>query len=196
MTSLGYIQKSTTLNNVEITGEQKTSGYPVTDLNLGTAADGVTAVETGDGRHHVTTLTFSGIVQSPASAAALGYGSLLYTFPANRYLNMTSAVIELASTGSAPIVGDTPEIALGTATAESGTSPTLDGGTQEDIATVSVDACDGTVRKRVTGPAAYATGYSASQSVYLNMADTWAAAGTVTHAGTITLNWTDLGSSA
>ena len=190
---LGGAAGTTNLLSVDKTGNLGTSA------NAGTPGTGVTAVESGDGKHHVTTLTVSTTLPAIAGGANLGVGKLLYTFPAGvQAINATYMSIGITQT-QGNINADTPEVGIGTVIA-SGAVATLDGtATFEDIITGQVAAnCTGTATVTALTPTAspfkLITLVGGSKAVYLNVADGWAASGDAAAllAGTVTIDWTTL----
>ncbi len=159
---------------------------------LGTAATGVTAVEQGIGRIHVTTLTFTNqTVGSPAGAAALAFGKLLYTLPAGAVIVKSSYIsVGLNCTG-AVVTADTPDVGLGTVVA-SGANALLSAApagsetilTGQTAANVNNTATLFMVSNSLANVAA-----ADAHTVYLNVADTWAGADTVRATGTVVLEW-------
>lgn len=159
--------------------------------NIGVAPTGVTADEFGDGFHHVTKLTFTNfqVGAGPVAGAALGFGQLIYTTPLGG-LEMKSALIKGAFTGSTNIVGDNPIAGIGSVVA-SGAVAVLSGtATFENLMT-------GAASGVASGANTYENVAAKSlprkstdvKSVFLNLAATWAGAGTVTFTGVITLQW-------
>lgn len=159
----------------------------------GDASDSLVVEEYGDGLRHYTKLTLTDFaVGSSTGAAALGFGALLYTLPAG--VQKVNAVYQsVALTGAAGITADTPEIGLGTVVASGAVSVLGGTATFEDILEGSAVAdCNGTanIDSDLAVNQLVATG--GAKTVYLNLADTWAAAGAVTATGTIVLEWTSI----
>lgn len=169
--------------------------------NKGTAGTGITAVESGDGVNHVTTLTLASFdLGAIAAAAAEATGALIYTFPAGVHLHKVS-YMSIGVVGAAGVAADTPDLGVGSVIA-TGAVATLDGtGTFEDYITGQT-MTDMAGTASVVGPigatAGILTGISLNKAadvkaVHLNIADTWAAASATTLAsGTIVLEWTTL----
>lgn len=166
-----------------------------TNASVGTANTGSTAVEYGDGRLHQTVLTLATTLPAIAGGASLGVGKLLYTFPAGAII-VESAYMSVAITQTeGNITADTPDVGLGTVIA-SGAIATLDGtGTFENIITGQTAAdCNGTATVKTAIPTAnvpFVIEAGAAHTIYLNVADGWAASGDAAAAvaGTVVLNW-------
>jgi len=157
----------------------------------GTAGTGVTIREYGEGRNHLTKLTFSGItVDAVAGAASEAIGVLLYTLPAG-VIKVKSAYMSIGLTNTdTTIDADTPDMGLGTVIG-TGAVATLDGtATFEDILTgQTVNNCTGTAEvKTVHAELTIETG--AAHTVHLNVADGWAGSETALVAtGTVVIEW-------
>lgn len=191
MASLGYIASSQTFDNIEITGEVKSSGSTVATANVGTASNS-TAAEFGDGVHHKTVLTLSSTaIISVAGGAAEAGGIKIYDFPASSAIHINSVYANLTMTLNTGT--DTPDVGLGTVVA-TGAVSVLDGTTTfEDVLTGEAYNA-GVVDKTV---ATVSLAKAGTTSVYLNAADTWVASAVdATFTGTITIHWTYLGSTA
>ena len=168
-----------------------------TSVNIGAANTGVTASEGGDYVNHVTTLTFSGLaVGSAVGAADLAFGKLLYTLPAGAQL-VEAAYTNVALTGTVTIVGDTPDVGVGSVVA-SGAVAVLGGtATFEDYITGQTSGAisgSNSIEVASAATAGALTGISlnistSAKTVYLNCADGWAGAGDVTATGTVVLVW-------
>jgi len=171
-----------------------------TNVNVGTVATatGLSVVEQGDAVNHKTVLTLAAFpVGSATGAAALAFGGLVYTLPAGAQV-IESVYMSVALTGTTPIVADTPEIGIGSVLG-AGVAATLGaaGATMEDywegVASAAISGATATVGTKVatagalTGIAINAA--ASAKTFYLNVADTWAAAGDVTATGTIHIIW-------
>jgi hypothetical protein len=168
-----------------------TNPDPVTLANVGTANTGVTATEYGDGRRHVTKLTFSALALAPATAAdAEAAGVLLYTLPAGAVI-VNSASISVGVYGSgASCDADTPDLGLGTVIASGDTAVLSGTATFEDILTgQTANDCDGTVELKTLSQG-LGIETAGAHTVHLNVADTWAAICTITATGTVWIEWT------
>ncbi len=199
MASLGYIEPSIVLNNLEVLEELKQDGEELTTQWVGTASTGVTATEYGNGRDHVTVLTLDSAFALPSvpGGAAAATGRALYEFPENAAIEVKSVLLKVGLTDSVHAI-DAPEIGVGTAIG-AGIVATLDlsgGGDSENmlIGTAST-AMDGTVviATQATG---LMIGLTANEIAYLNIADAafQAGAGAATAAGSVTIAWSYLGS--
>ena len=171
---------------------------PLTSVNVGTAATGVTAIEYGDAIRHTSVLTVSSTLPPIAGGADLAVGKLVYTLPAGAIL-VDSAYMSMALTAAGGnIDADTPDVGIGTVIA-SGAVAVLSGtGTFENIITgQTATDCSGTAIVKATAPTAGASleiTAAGAHTIYFNVADGWAASGETACpiAGTIILNWTFL----
>jgi hypothetical protein len=173
---------------------ERRQGEVATYKNIGTPATGVTAVEYGDSRHHFTKLTFTGItVGSPASAAALGIGGLLYTFPAGA-LSIKAGSLSVALSGSGSTCdADTPVLGLGTVVGAGAVSVLSGTATFVNImAGTAVADVNGTVLNKTLAQSALLETATSARAVYLNAAATWAGACTVTATGSVVVEWAQL----
>lgn len=169
-------------------------GETATRENVGTAEEGVTATEYGTSRHRVTRLTFSGLTLGASTGAAdAAFGELLYTLPAGAVV-VKAAHMNVALTGSGETCdADTPDMGLGT-TVGSGNVATLNlvaSGAAENILTgQTVNNLTGTAEVKTVGDQVLAIEPTGDHTVYLNVADGWAGACTVTATGTVAIEWT------
>lgn len=160
----------------------------------GDAATGVMAVEENIGSWHKTTLTVSTTLGAIAGGASLGLGKLMYTLPAGVKL-IKSAYMSIAlDEVDGNITADTPEVGLGTVVA-SGAVAVLSGtATFENILTGQVAAdCNGTATVKTVAQEV-AIEVADAHTVYLNVADAWAASGETACpvTGSIVLEWIDV----
>ncbi len=161
--------------------------------NLGAATSAITnTIERGDANNHVTVLTVQSSLPAIAGGADLAVGKLLYTFPAGEII-VRGAYMSVAITQTqGNITADTPDIGLGT-TIGSGVVAVL-GGTAafENILTGQTAAdCNGTATVK-TVDAALVIAAADNHTVYLNVADGWAASGDTGAliSGKVVLDWT------
>lgn len=168
---------------------------PKTSVNVGTAASGFTAVEYGDAFHHVTVLTVNTTLPAIAGGANLAVGKLAYTLPAGKIL-IKSALLNIALDEiDGNITADTPDVGIGTVIA-SGAVAVLSGtATFENIVTGQTAAdCNGTATVKATDPTAGVAleiTAAGAHTIYLNVADGWAASGEAACpvTGTIIIEW-------
>jgi hypothetical protein len=178
-------------------GESADNQTQITSKNVGTvnSVTGLSVVEQGDAVNHKTVLTMSGMaVGSAVAAANLAFGKLLYTLPAGAQL-VEATYINVALTGTATIVGDTPDVGIGS---------TVGTGAIALLTTTMIDHLDGQTSGAISGAnyvttlktatAGALTGISlnlaaSTKTIYLNVADGWAGAGDVTATGTVHLIW-------
>lgn len=166
--------------------------------NLGVASSAVTVKEYGSAYSHTTVLTFTGsaaVLPDIAGGANLGVGVLLYTFPAGAVRVSASKMSVAITQTDGNITADTPDIGLGT-TIASGAVAVL-GGTAafENILTGQTAAdCNGTATVK-TVDTSLVIESSGAHTVYLNVADGWAASGddAAILTGTVTIHWQYLG---
>lgn len=168
--------------------------------NVGTvnAVTGLTVAEYGDDTNHRTVLTMDAMAAgSPTGAAALGFGTLLYTLPVGAsVLNVSK--IDFSLQGGGVVDADTPDVGIGTVIA-SGVVSVLSGtATFENILTgQTFNDCNGTAEVKTalatSSPFALVVETADAHTIHLNIADTWAGADDLTATGTITIEWTFLG---
>lgn len=174
--------------------------------NVGTlGATTVSAEEYGDSINHTSVLTLASFaVGTSGDNASLGFGALLYTFPAGIIRVTDAAFVGLGITAAISVTTDTPEVGLGTVVA-TGAIATLGAGaaTMENILEGGTPAIAGDVAGTVfnasRGSNLNAGGLiipaASVHTVYLNVADGWAdvtAAGAVTASGVVVINWQKL----
>lgn len=164
---------------------------PGNALNVGTAGTGFTATEYGDSTFHKTVLAVNYTLPAIAGGANLAVGRLAYTFPAG-IINQKAARLSVAITQTqGNITADTPDIGIGTVIA-SGAVAVLGGtATFENILTGQTAAdCNGTATEKTLATSLVIEA-SGAHTVYLNVADSWAASGDAAAVitGTITLEW-------
>ena len=169
-------------------GENK----PITAKNVGTVADGSSVVEYGNGVFHQSVITVDTTLGDIPGGAALGLGKLVYTFP-DGALDVKSTYMSIALTQTdGYITADTPYVGVGTVVA-SGVIADLTGTATFDLLLENQAAadCNGTATvKHLATSLVIAT--ADAHTVYLNVADTWAASGddACLLTGTIILEWT------
>ena len=165
----------------------------LTDANNGTAGTDVTAVERGDGLHHTTVLTLSGVAATIGDNASLAGGALIYTLPAGALIVHSATMsVGLTLTTGTPTT-DTPELGLGT-TVGSGANATLgdvDAAAENILGPAAADDIAGTAELLTASPALVIEA-AGDHTVYFNYADAWAdvddTAGTLD--GTVVIEWT------
>ena len=166
--------------------------------NLGVAAAACTVQEYGSKYNHTTVLTFTGssaVLPDIAGGANLAVGKLIYTFPAGA-IRVTATKMDVGITQTqGNINADTPDIGIGT-TIGSGVVAVL-GGTAafENILTgQTATNCTGTKTVK-TVDTSLVIETAGDHTVYLNVADGWAASGddAAILTGTVTLHWQYLG---
>jgi len=168
----------------------------VPTVNAGVAATGFTAEEKGDSVNHVTVLTVDTTFGAIAGGANLALGKLAYTFPAGA-INIKASKIDVALTAEdGNIDADTPDVGLGT-TLASGANALLSGAgaTTENILTgQTATNCTGTATVKTLATSKVIETAEA-HTVYLNIADGWAASGeaALPVTGTVTIEWTFIG---
>lgn len=170
------------------------TGLP-TATNVGTASTGSTAAEYGDAYWHRTVLTVSTTLPAIAGGAALGIGKQLYAFPAGALLiNRSYMSISITQT-QGNITADTPEVGLGTVIATGVVAVLNTPATFENIITGTAAAdCNGTATVVTATPTAgvpLAIETGDAHTLFLNVADTWAASGDTAAllAGTVIVDW-------
>lgn len=198
----GSVTANKLASTLNLTGKTVTVDALRNLSNVGTAGTGVTAVEYGDGKSHVTVLTLSSVAMGTITGGAdQALGALIYTFPAGAHVHEV-AYMSVGLTTAGATKTDTPDVGIGSVVG-SGVNATLNavGATSEDYITGQTAAdANGTATVAMTAATAgYGVGISLNASgdvkaVYLNAADTWAAgaAGALTADGTVVLKWTDI----
>ena len=158
---------------------------------IGTPNANVVAIETVNGRHHVTELQFTDLlVGSAVGAADLAFGVLLYTLPPGAILVKGSRIAIGVKGSGSTCDSDTPDGGLGT-TVGSGANALLSavGAAAENILTgQTFNDCDGAVEEK-TVETNLAIEDSGDKTVYFNLADGWAGAADFTATGTVTIEW-------
>jgi hypothetical protein len=170
-----------------------TTGAMTTTSGVGAvAADGTLTSEEGGGGQHLTKLTFTDTLS--VAGAALAAGALSYTMPAVpcmlRGAYMSGTLTAATETG-------TPEIGLGTVVG-AGANATLGA-----VGTTSEDLIEGTASEAFSSGGTAFTRNSlvaklplilaASAVIHVNYALTYTATEDVTVAGTLWLDWVELG---
>jgi len=159
--------------------------------NLGAVPSYVKVAEYGDKYTHTTVLTIDTTLPAIAGGANLGVGKLIYTLPAGA-CRIKAAYMSVGITQTqGNINADTPDVGIGTVIA-SGAVATLDGtATFENIVTgQTATNCTGTATVVNVGTELIITAAGA-HTVYLNVADGWAASGDAAAIlrGTVVLHW-------
>lgn len=159
--------------------------------NIGTVATGSTVVEWGDGFNHTSVITVSTTLPAIAGGANLGVGKLIYTLPAGAVM-VRAAYMSVAITQTqGNINADTPDVGLGT-TIASGVVALLSGTAAfENVMTGQTAAnCTGTATVE-TVTASLDIEAADDHTVYINVADGWAASGDAAAllTGTVVLHW-------
>ncbi len=160
--------------------------------HLGTVAAGSTVAEYGDGYQHTSVITVSTTLGAIAGGANLGLGKKIYDLPAGACI-IDSAYMSMSITQTqGHITADTPDIGLGTVVA-SGAVAVLGGtATFENIITGQTAAnCSGTATVKTIADQVLVREVGDAHSVYINVADGWAATGDAAAllAGTVVLKW-------
>ena len=161
--------------------------------NQGTAGTNCTVNEHWTSPFTCTTkITLTAVdVPDIAGGADLGVGMLIYTFPAGEACVRGSGMSVAIQQVDGNITADTPDVGLGTVIA-SGAVAVLSGtATFENILTgQTATDCDGTaIIANVETDLAIAT--AGAHTVYLNVADGWAASGDANArvSGTVIIHW-------
>ncbi len=140
----------------------------------------------------VSRLTLTAVdVPDIAGGADLAVGALIYTFPAGEVAVRASGMSVAIQQVDGNITADTPDVGLGTVIG-SGAVAVLGGtATFENILTgQTATDCDGTATvANVATDLSIAT--AGAHTVYLNIADGWAASGdaNATASGTVIIHW-------
>jgi hypothetical protein len=162
-------------------------------LNLGSDSANTTTTHSGTMVHKMTKITLAaGFTLAVAGEADEALGRSLYTFPLSGTSGVAvhSVVMDVALTGTGVVDADTPNIGIGSVVATgavavlSGT-PTFENAVSAKVAT---DVAGATTHS-VTTPSGVTDDNGSAMSLYLNVADSWAGADTVTATGTVVVNW-------
>jgi len=161
----------------------------------------VTATEYSTGKDVVTVLTLNNFVIGAlaGAGAALGLGSILYTYPAGQHFELVYGFSSLSLTAAGTAVNtDTglgSVVASGAVSVLSGTATFEDRLTGQTIATASTGGTAASALLAAT--AGIGTGISLNvaasvKNVFLNSSGTWNAnnTGNLTASGTVILKWT------
>lgn len=169
---------------------------PVDRSPTGTASANVSYVyESRQGDYHTTVLTVSGTLGAITGGANQALGLALYTIPQGTpfgyYGHMIdSAYMQIGITQSeGNINADTPDVGLGTVVAAGANALLSANASYENILTgQTATNCTGTL---TTATAAQPFFSNVATTVYLNVADGWAAGGdaAATVGGSVILNW-------
>lgn len=155
------------------------------------AESGMTCVTTGQGGWYKTDITVNTTLGAIAGGANLALGVLLATLPAGAAIIHGSQLDIALQQTEGNVTADTPDIGLGT-TVASGVVAVL-GGTAafENIMTgQTAGDCDGTATTKTIGTQLVIES-GGDHTIYLNVADGWAASGEAAMevSGTVTLLW-------
>lgn len=159
---------------------------------LGNAGN-ILVQDTVDGFNHRTKIVLTGVtLDAIAGGAALALGEPMFVIPAGEAIIHNSYINVAIQQTEGNITADTPDVGLGT-TLASGANATLDAAPagSENIHTGQTAAdCDGTATVNTLGTQ-LVIATADSHTVYLNVADTWAASGdaAATVSGEIVVNW-------
>jgi hypothetical protein len=159
--------------------------------DTGSVPSYVKAAEYGDRKTHVTVLTIDTTLPAIAGGANLGLGKLIYTLPAGACAVEASNLNIAITQTEGNITADTPVVGLGTVIA-SGAVAVLSGtATFENIMAGQTAAdCNGTATVK-TLQTALVREIGDAHTIYLNVADGWAASGDAAAIvrGTVTIHW-------
>ncbi len=167
-----------------------------TSSNVGVSA-ATSVIEYGDGFHHVTVLTLTGLsFSAEPDNASLGVGDLIYTLPAGAKI-LESAYMNIALNQAGDVKTDDFDIGLGTVIATGAVSVLGGTATFEDIITgqTEIGTQDGTNFTVVAGlPSVGAPLFFASadaRTIHVNVAAVWSDIDTsvLTYSGTVVLIW-------
>ncbi len=175
---------------------------PIDELdNLGTAGAGTTAIEFGDGFHHVTRIDMgTGVLAAIPGADAEAVGLLIYTFPAGVII-VDAVHMDVGITQSAGNINtDQPIVGIGSVIATGDVSDLVGTSTFEDYVTgVAAANCTGTKTDSTTemtagGSVIIPASGGLAHTVHFNAADTWAGADSAaTLSGQVWIAWRFLG---
>lgn len=180
ISNLGYIGESKAFRKLEAFGKN-------VQKNGSAVAANAVAEEYGDRYSHRTVITLKpGFTFTPAGAADLAMGKEIYKFPAGK-IRVLSTAVDLKLQGNGTVNADTPVVGLGSVVG-SGAVAVLSGtSTFINMMTgFAVTDCNGTPARSASASSFASV---AGPSVYLNIADGWAGADTITVSGRIVLRW-------
>lgn len=172
------------------------------DATVGTAANGATAVESGNGAVHKTVITLSDVEVTVGNTTGVSFGGTkIYDFPQGRILVLGSVLanvtFDLTDAGNVtPIdAADGGDISVGTTVAGDGTLTNAD---VDLIPSTSIDPISGGVTGAALAAAAQFDGTTDAVDAYFNVliddADVADAASDVLLvSGTLTIHWVLLG---
>jgi hypothetical protein len=178
----------------KITSLSITDGELQSALNNGTPANAttITTVDVGASKQKVTVLTLNRFVlPAIAGAAAAANGALLYTLPAGAQIVKASRINFGVFASNVAAAADTPDCGIGS-TKAGGASALLSsaGATTENYLTgQTIDNLTGTVETEAVATT-FITDTGATKTIFLNCADTWAAATNLHVNGTVLIEWT------
>lgn len=167
--------------------------------NSGVVAAPCVGTEFGDKYSHTTVLSLEGasaVLPDIPGGADLGVGVKLYDFPAGAIIVESARIYDVAiQQVDGNITADTPDVGLGT-TIASGVVAVLSGTAAfENVMTgQTFTDCDGTAED-VTIATQLIINPADSHSLYLNVADGWAASGddAAVLSGQVIINWRYMG---
>ena len=171
-------------------------GDLITASNVGVSA-ATSVLEYGDGFHHVTVLTLTGLsFSAEPDNASLAVGDLIYTLPAGAKM-LESAYMNIALNQTGDVKTDNFEIGLGTVIGTGAVSVLNGTATFEDIITGQVETGtqDGTnftvtaALPTVGAPLFFAS--ADARTIHVNVAAVWSDIDTsvLTYSGTVVLVW-------
>jgi hypothetical protein len=160
--------------------------------NIGIApAAGTTITEYGDRKRHTSVIAIDTTLPAIAGSANLAVGKLIGTFPAGavRVISTNMSVAITQTEGN--ITADTPDVGIGTVIGVGAVAVLGGTATFENIVTGQTAAdCDGTATVKTIGTELVIE-TAGAHTIYLNVADGWAADGDegAILRGTVTINW-------
>jgi hypothetical protein len=187
----------TALRNVTATGTVTAATFASSAGNGAIVADKCTAVETGDGVIHKTTLTFTLTGDNDldlADGADHGTGVKVYDFPEGRVLILGATCNAVVTATNAAGGGGTFPMGLGTASA--GDEATLTGTEQDIIPSTAITGGETQDFHAALAASAHFDGTTTAKAIYVNAAildATSSDAVTVAVTGTATITWINLG---
>lgn len=164
----------------------------VNTVNVGVAADGVTAEEHGNGYQNTTKLTVNTILPAIAGGADLSVGALLYTLPAGAVVVDVSYMNVAVTQTEGNITTDTPDVGLGTVIASGVHALLSDTTGAENLLTgQTATDCSGTSTVKTVADQRLVIESGDDHTVYFNAAAAWSASGDAAAivSGTVVLNW-------
>lgn len=178
----------------------RASGYgPVQKVTIGTLGVGVGANHfTADGKNFVSEFVVNSVFPAIVGGTNLSVGFLMWTFPAGVHMLKVARIALGLTQSEGNVNADTPDLGLGD-TVGSGANTNLSSvaASENILLGQTSNNCTGTVEDKtiIVPTAGHLVNESAgTKTVYINVADGWAASGDAALgiSGSVWLEWTRL----